>query len=154
MTIYGGDIMKKLFLLSLMLLAVCMFPVNAQAYSSTARVDGVECWHGDINYPVWSRGTGAGNIWDVSSAYLSENTANRIKISIISYDVCFERHMGQNNTSESMGGQQTMYLSENRQTGKTYYSFDVRKWNDTKKLFSVGYFDRAYRLVKGHLGLN
>ena len=62
--------------------------------------------------------------------------------------------MGQNNTSESMGGQQTMYLSENRQTGKTYYSFDGRKWNDTKKLFSVGYFDRAYRLVKGHLGLN
>ena len=86
--------MKKRVLLFVALVCFCacaaipMQSVFADA-QTVAKVDGVWCYHGDLNYPMWETGNQFGSALDVSSAYIKRETDQYFYIETLDYFVSY-----------------------------------------------------------------
>lgn len=82
---------SKLFLMALACVgaALAVQPAAAEA-QVVENVDGVSCFHGYFNYPVWQTGTRLGAAFDVSSAFIAaeDDVYEYIKVNdlIVHYD--------------------------------------------------------------------
>ena len=140
----------------MLLMTTCFLNTTAEAHTQDC-INGVVCWHGNLNYPFWDSGNSGGSFWEVGSAYLSENSKEQIQITILSYWTSYE------STANTRNGFHTaklypptlMFLSEDKQSGQLYFSSDKKNWHEINKDRSEYriYFNNAYYLVKHHLGL-
>lgn len=147
--------MKKSVLLGLILLMAACFLSEAAEAHSYEMVNGVACWHGNLNFPFWDSGNSVGDFWDVGSSYRTENSNERLLITILSYSTAYERNLNGEGFEEKVYPSKLMFLYEDKHSGQLYYSYDKKNWTAVKKdsLEYRVYFNNAYYLVKQHLGL-
>ena len=83
--------MGKLLMMALMCVCVALaVPMtNAEAYV-IEEVDGVSCYHGDLNYPLWETGSKLGSVFDISSAFIEDENDSYAYIKVNEYMVHYE----------------------------------------------------------------
>ncbi len=124
----------------------------AHWYSTTEaadleRVNGLLCWNGDVNYPIWTTGNAFGNALEVSSAEILYEDQYALVIVVLDDTISYSK--------KSIIRQETMYFEESKQEGSVYWWHDGRSLNQLdpkkeKKIF--GSLNDAYYAVKCALG--
>lgn len=78
--------MRKLSFALLAFLAILIIPATTMASNARfSTVNGVLCWHDDLNYPYITMGAHNGCFIDVSSAYVVTNNNSKLEINVLQY---------------------------------------------------------------------
>lgn len=111
------------------------------------RVDGLMCWNGDVNYPIYSTGTSIGNALDVSSANIEAENDEFFIISVLDVAIEYKK----NRIIE----QRVMKFQESKKTGRVTYwrkglndVYVLQKKEDK----AFGSMNDAYYVVKHRVG--
>ena len=110
------------------------------------RAEGLLCWNGDPNYPIWSAGNAFCNALDVSSADIVSEDENILLIAVLDDTIRMK--------DNSMTGQAVIYFEESKADGTMYYWYDENKKTrlSFKKGNPPGAMNDAYYVVKCALG--
>ena len=114
----------KFLTVSLIALAISFLPYlgpclpsqgQAEAAGLEENEDGLSCWNGDENFPLWSTGNKFGSFLDVGSAVLQSLDDDNLQIAVL-FDII-------DYSEGEMRDQDVIYFTESLSAGKVYYEY-------------------------------
>ena len=119
--------MRRFLFLLLLLLAMTS---NAFAEDKVfEEIDGIACYHGDPNYPVWSMGNRVGAVADLSSAYIVEESEKWRLIGFLSFPVVLHEQGGMEAAIPLEDEWRECWFWQKLKTGEFFFNRDGRAGN-------------------------